>query len=199
MGLLFSAMHTTSRQGKGLYMTNQEMFPLWTWLDAKGFTVSIFPNVNLCVCVHVTIYLVEGNHVIPCFFNSYLTALCCCQMLSWNPPSPLAPCLTFDDGKVSARAEDWETFSYWRRTFRVRHCSSFRSGLVDWEQINSSSIPGDRDFQGDQSNNSCQVWASLGLIPHSSSLEAHILTVVYFYSLWTQISRCEGNSASCAD
>lgn len=116
-----------------------------------------------------------------------------------EPPSPRAPCLTLDDGKVSARVEDWETFSYWRRTFRVRHCSSLRSGLVDWEQINCSSIPGDRAFQGDQSNNSCQVWASLGLSPHSSSLGAHILTVVYSYSLWTQISRCEGNSASCAD
>lgn len=28
MGLLFSAMHTTSRQGKDLCVTNQEMFPL---------------------------------------------------------------------------------------------------------------------------------------------------------------------------
>lgn len=34
---------------------------------------------------------------------------------SHGSSSPLAPCFTLDDGKVSARAEDSGTFSHWKR------------------------------------------------------------------------------------
>lgn len=162
-------MGSTSWKRKGLYMLNQVMFPVWTWWDAEEFSVCFSKCKCMCFCPCESVS-VGDNCVLTCIPRfSYLAALLLWEAIM-GPLSPLAPCLTLS----------WDPCLHW---------------LLAWPWImRKSQLVGESERFSHWRRTLRFRQVPLRWISHSSSLKAHILSVLCSYPLWTQISQPEGKS-----